>query len=46
VGDAGATDPACELAPRHDLVLAARLAAERETPAPPAPIRLRRMRAS
>jgi pyrroloquinoline quinone biosynthesis protein E len=44
-GDAGATDPACEKAPRHDLVQAARLAAER--PATPlAPIRLRRMRAS
>jgi pyrroloquinoline quinone biosynthesis protein E len=27
-GDAGATDPACALAPRHDLVLAAREAAE------------------
>jgi len=44
VGDAGATDPACDLAPRHDLVLAARLAAERPTPASPPPIRLRRMR--
>jgi pyrroloquinoline quinone biosynthesis protein E len=28
-GDAGATDPACRLAPRHDLVRAAREAAER-----------------
>jgi pyrroloquinoline quinone biosynthesis protein E len=46
VGDAGATDPACDLAPRHDLIVAARLAAERESPGAPPPIRLRRMRAS
>ncbi|HEV3030180.1 MAG TPA: SPASM domain-containing protein, partial [Polyangia bacterium] len=44
VGDAGATDPACDLAPRHDLVLAARFAAERHAPASPPPLRLRRMR--
>ena len=44
VGDAGATDPACDRAPRHELVLAARLAAERPVVAPPAPLRLRRMR--
>jgi pyrroloquinoline quinone biosynthesis protein E len=45
VGDAAATDPACDKAPRHDLVLAARLHAEREVAAgPPPPIRLRRMR--
>jgi pyrroloquinoline quinone biosynthesis protein E len=44
-GDAAATDPACDRAPRHELVTAARLAAER--PATPlAPIRLRRFRAS
>ena len=36
-GDAGATDPACALAPRHDIVLEARRAAEREPP----PLRLR-----
>jgi PqqA peptide cyclase len=45
VGDAAATDPACDKAPRHDLVLAARLSAERVAPAAPPPIRLRRMRA-
>ena len=33
-GEAGVTDPACELAPRHDLILAARRAAEAE-PAEP-----------
>jgi pyrroloquinoline quinone biosynthesis protein E len=44
-GDAGATDPACDKAPRHDLVLAARLAAERAEPAARPPLRLRRMRA-
>jgi pyrroloquinoline quinone biosynthesis protein E len=43
-GDAAATDPACDKAPRHDLVTASRLAAERPA-APLAPIRLRRMRA-
>jgi pyrroloquinoline quinone biosynthesis protein E len=42
-GDAGATDPACDRAPRHDLVQAARLAAERV--GEPGVIRLRRMRA-
>jgi pyrroloquinoline quinone biosynthesis protein E len=46
-GDAAATDPACALAPRHDLVRDARARAE----IPPAaaarpPLRLRRMRAS
>jgi pyrroloquinoline quinone biosynthesis protein E len=46
-GDAAATDPACALAPRHDLVRDARARAE----LPPAaaarpPLRLRRMRAS
>ncbi|HVV52044.1 MAG TPA: pyrroloquinoline quinone biosynthesis protein PqqE [Polyangia bacterium] len=41
-GDAAATDPACALAPRHDLVVAARARAEA---APvPAPLRLRRFR--
>ncbi len=40
-GDAGATDPACALAPRHDIVLKARQAAER----PPPPLRLRGQRA-
>jgi len=40
-GEAAATDPACALAPRHDVVLAARMHAERP-PAPAAPIRLRR----
>ncbi|HEY2730213.1 MAG TPA: pyrroloquinoline quinone biosynthesis protein PqqE [Polyangia bacterium] len=45
VGDARATDPACDKAPRHDLVVAARLHAERDEPAVRPPIRLRRMRA-
>jgi len=36
-GDAAVTDPACVLAPRHDVVLDARRAAEREPP----PLRLR-----
>jgi PqqA peptide cyclase len=40
-GDAAATDPACALAPRHDVVLGARLHAERPT-SPPGAIRLRR----
>jgi PqqA peptide cyclase len=47
VGDAGATDPACALSPRHDLVRDAR--ARADLPAAPAaapPIRLRRMRTS
>jgi pyrroloquinoline quinone biosynthesis protein E len=45
LGDAGATDPACALSPRHDLVRAARAHADepRAASAPP-PIRLRRMR--
>jgi pyrroloquinoline quinone biosynthesis protein E len=43
-GDAAATDPACDRAPRHALVAAARLAAERAL-APPPPLRLRRLRA-
>ena len=33
-GDAGATDPACVHAPRHDLVVAARLRADVVAPAP------------
>jgi pyrroloquinoline quinone biosynthesis protein E len=45
VGDAGATDPACDRAPRHDLIQAARLAAEHSPAAAPAsPIQLRRMK--
>jgi PqqA peptide cyclase len=43
LGDAAATDPACALAPRHDLVVAAR--ARAEAPPPAAPLRLRRLRA-
>jgi PqqA peptide cyclase len=43
--DAAATDPACSLSPRHDLVMAARARADSNTDAPP-PIRLRRMRTS
>jgi pyrroloquinoline quinone biosynthesis protein E len=48
VGDAGATDPACALSPRHDIVRDARARAEqpRSAAAPLAPIRLRRMRPS
>jgi pyrroloquinoline quinone biosynthesis protein E len=42
LGDAGATDPACALSPRHDLVLAARVRAE--TASETAPLRLRRLR--
>jgi pyrroloquinoline quinone biosynthesis protein E len=42
-GDAGATDPACDRAPRHELIQSARLAAERV--AAPGVIKLRRMRA-
>jgi pyrroloquinoline quinone biosynthesis protein E len=41
VGDAGATDPACALSPRHDIVRDVRARAE-HPPAAPAPIRLRR----
>jgi pyrroloquinoline quinone biosynthesis protein E len=48
LGDASLTDPACDRAPRHDLVLAARLgalgASTLDNVTPP-PIRLRRMRA-
>jgi pyrroloquinoline quinone biosynthesis protein E len=44
LGDAGATDPACALSPRHELVRDARARAEQ--PAAPGPIRLRRMRTS
>ena len=33
VGDAAATDPACELAPQHEVVRAARRDAEQEAPA-------------
>ncbi|MES1206456.1 MAG: pyrroloquinoline quinone biosynthesis protein PqqE [Pseudomonadota bacterium] len=43
VGDAAATDPACALSPRHDLVRDARSAAE-AAPAGPAPVRIRRLR--
>jgi pyrroloquinoline quinone biosynthesis protein E len=46
LGDAAATDPACALAPRHDLVVAARARAQAApTEAPTAsPLRLRRLR--
>jgi PqqA peptide cyclase len=48
VGDAAATDPACALAPRHDLVVAARARAEVAPTVPVgptlAPLRLRRFR--
>ena len=43
-GDAAATDPACSLAPRHDLVVAARARAENDAPAPSTRLRLRRLR--
>jgi len=44
-GDAAATDPACALAPRHELVRVARSHAELPAAAgAPPPIRLRRMR--
>jgi PqqA peptide cyclase len=42
LGDAAATDPACALAPRHDLVVAARVRAEAAPTI--APVRLRRFR--
>jgi pyrroloquinoline quinone biosynthesis protein E len=42
LGDAAATDPACALAPRHDLIVAARSCAETAPAA--APLRLRRLR--
>ena len=44
MGDAAATDPACALAPRHDLVREARARAEQPAGAAPPAIRLRRMR--
>ena len=43
LGDAGATDPACALSPRHDLIVAARRNAELLVVDPP-PLRLRRLR--
>ena len=47
LGDAGATDPACALSPRHEIVRAARAHADRPpATSGPAPIRLRRMRTS
>jgi pyrroloquinoline quinone biosynthesis protein E len=46
VGDAAATDPACALAPRHELVREARARAEQPAPAAAPAIRLRRMRTS
>jgi len=39
-GDATATDPVCELSPRHDLIVAARTAASADAP----PLTLRRLR--
>ena len=48
-GDAAATDPACALAPRHDIVVAARSRAEQpvaETPNTTPPIRLRRFQST
>jgi pyrroloquinoline quinone biosynthesis protein E len=42
LGDAAATDPACALAPRHELVVGARAHAE-DAPAE-SPLRLRRLR--
>ena len=45
LGDAAATDPACALAPRHDLVVAARAQAELvAAAAAELPLRLRRLR--
>ncbi len=51
LGEAAATDPACALAPRHDLVVAARARAEAAPAAPQAgsalaPLRLRRFRSA
>jgi pyrroloquinoline quinone biosynthesis protein E len=47
LGDAAATDPACALSPRHDLVIAARARAEEAVAqVGPAPIRLRRFRSA
>jgi pyrroloquinoline quinone biosynthesis protein E len=48
-GDAGATDPACALSPRHELISDVRARADSRsapTAASEAPIRLRRMRTS
>jgi len=42
VGDAAATDPACDRAPRHEIVQTARLRADAPDEGPPAPLRLRR----
>jgi pyrroloquinoline quinone biosynthesis protein E len=42
LGDAAATDPACALAPRHDVIVAARVSAQ-DAPVT-APLRLRRFR--
>ena len=42
LGDAAATDPACALSPRHDLIQTAR--ARAEASAAPAAVRLRRLR--
>ncbi|HEY6476184.1 MAG TPA: pyrroloquinoline quinone biosynthesis protein PqqE [Polyangia bacterium] len=44
LGDAAATDPACALAPRHDVIVVARARAEAAPAAGPAPLRLRRFR--
>jgi len=44
-GDAAATDPACALAPRHDIVVAARSRAD-EGPHTPISIRLRRFQSA
>jgi len=44
-GEAGATDPACVLSPRHEVVLEARARADL-LPLVPPPVRLRRMRTS
>ena len=46
LGDAAATDPACALSPRHDVVREARVRAEQPAPAAPPAIRLRRMRST
>ena len=44
LGDAAATDPACALAPRHDLVVAARAQAKSTEAPTDSPLRLRRLR--
>src|SRR4029079_9040238 len=47
LGDAGATDPACALSPRHDVVLSARAQAEHGAASTPlSPLRRRRLRAT